>query len=62
NQSVKKKKNGSAFSRKIFINSENARVRRPVTARIAGKDPQNDNGYQLQQNPVSSTIAPDQRP
>ncbi|HHI2771756.1 TPA: hypothetical protein ACP43H_004973, partial [Escherichia coli] len=30
---------------KNLINSENARGRRPVTARIAGKDPQNDNGY-----------------
>ncbi|EED0783980.1 hypothetical protein V5636_004845 [Escherichia coli] len=25
------------------------------------EDPQNDNGYHLQQNPVSSTIAPDWR-
>lgn len=31
---------------KIFIYSENLRGRRPVTGRIAGKDP-NDNGYQL---------------
>ncbi|EOZ7647339.1 hypothetical protein ACQ9XP_005319, partial [Escherichia coli] len=59
---VTAKKNGNALNRKIFINSENPRGRRPVTARIAGKDPQNDNDYQLQQSPVSSTIAPDQRP
>ncbi|EFO0986100.1 hypothetical protein DX027_26955 [Escherichia coli] len=48
-------------SRKIFINSENPRGRRPVTARIAGKDPRNDNGYHFQCSPVSSTIAPDRR-
>ncbi|MGK2766546.1 hypothetical protein ACSJIU_20680, partial [Escherichia coli] len=47
NQSVKKKKNGSDFSLKIFINSENPRGRRPVTGRIAGKDPRNDNDYHL---------------
>ncbi|EFI6241241.1 hypothetical protein GY501_004167 [Escherichia coli] len=35
------------FPRKIFINSENPRGRRPVTDRIAGKDPQNDNNYHL---------------
>ncbi|EEY5188402.1 hypothetical protein GBT19_26545 [Escherichia coli] len=34
-------------SRKIFINSENPRGRRPVTGRIAGKDPRNDNYYHL---------------
>nr|DAP48714.1 MAG TPA: hypothetical protein [Caudoviricetes sp.] len=33
------KKNGNALNRKIFINSENPRGRRPVTCRIAGKDP-----------------------
>ncbi len=48
--------------RKIFINSENPRGRRPVTARIAGRTRENNNDYQLQQNPVSSTIAPDERP
>ncbi|MGD2918926.1 hypothetical protein ACP802_25520, partial [Escherichia coli] len=47
NQTVKKKKNGSDFSLKIFINSENPRGRRPVTCRIAGKDPQYDNDYHL---------------
>ncbi|KAA2155840.1 hypothetical protein EA242_16695 [Escherichia coli] len=34
-------------SRKIFINSENPRGRRPVTGRIAGKDPRNNNDYHL---------------
>ncbi|EFD4880863.1 hypothetical protein F0269_25275, partial [Escherichia coli] len=34
-------------SRKIFINSENPRGRRPVACRIAGKDPINDNNYHL---------------
>ncbi|EFI5727111.1 hypothetical protein G0T45_004388 [Escherichia coli] len=34
------KKNGNALNRKFFINSENPRGRRPVTCRIAGKDPQ----------------------
>ncbi|EFI5392959.1 hypothetical protein G3854_000649 [Escherichia coli] len=33
------KKNENALNRKIFINSENPRGRRPVTCRIAGKDP-----------------------
>ncbi|TWP58912.1 hypothetical protein FQ915_28235, partial [Escherichia coli] len=32
---------------KNLINSENPRGRRPVTCRIAGKDPQNDNNYHL---------------
>ncbi|EEY6090437.1 hypothetical protein E8L36_16670 [Escherichia coli] len=41
------KKNGNALNRKFFINSENPRGRRPVTCRIAGKDPQNDNNYHL---------------
>ncbi|ULG01095.1 hypothetical protein, partial [Escherichia phage 4W] len=31
--------NGNALNRKIFINSENPRGRRPVTCRITGKDP-----------------------
>ncbi|HFV6582148.1 TPA: hypothetical protein ACH9YK_005084, partial [Escherichia coli] len=31
---------GNALNRKIFINSENPRGRRPVACRIAGKDPQ----------------------
>lgn len=33
------KKNGNALNRKIFINSENPRGRRPVTCWIDGKDP-----------------------
>ena len=48
-----------AFSRKIFINSENARGRRPVTGRIAGKDPQNNN-YHLHVTTCVYAIKPRQ--
>lgn len=34
-----KTEKGNALNRKIFINSENPRGRRPVTCRITGKDP-----------------------
>ncbi|EON3161511.1 hypothetical protein ACNG5F_004801, partial [Escherichia coli] len=37
------------LNRKIFINSENPRGRRPVACWIAGKDPKNENNYHLQQ-------------
>ncbi|WP_407217974.1 hypothetical protein [Escherichia coli] len=54
------KKNGNALNRKIFINSENPRGRRPVTCRIAGKDPQNDNDYHLHVTTCIYAIKPRQ--
>ena len=54
------KKNGNALNRKIFINSENPRGRRPVTCRIAGKDPQNDNNYHLHVTTCIYAIKPRQ--
>ncbi len=48
------------FPRKIFINSENPRGRRPVTGRIAGKDPQNDNNYHLHVTTCIYAIKPRQ--
>ena len=48
------------FPRKIFINSENPRGRRPVTCRIAGKDPQNDNNYHLHVTTCIYAIKPRQ--
>ncbi|EAB1278073.1 hypothetical protein FLY21_22200 [Escherichia coli] len=47
-------------SRKIFINSENPRGRRPVTCRIAGKDSQNDNNYHLHVTTCIYAIKPRQ--
>ncbi|EPX0376326.1 hypothetical protein ACWV0T_005553, partial [Escherichia coli] len=46
-------------SRKIFINSENPRGRRPVTERSAGKDPQNNN-YHLHVTTCVYAIKPRQ--
>lgn len=54
------KKNGNALNRKFFINSENPRGRRPVTCRIAGKDPQNDNNYHLHVTTCIYAIKPRQ--
>lgn len=54
------KKNGNALNRKIFINSENPRGRRPVTCRIAGKDPKNDNNYHLHVTTCIYAIKPRQ--
>ena len=48
------------FPQKIFINSENPRGRRPVTCRIAGKDPQNDNNYHLHVTTCIYAIKPRQ--